>query len=504
MRAPVYAIPLALLGMVLSGCTAPLTRSAIVSNLVQEDTHNAYLLMNIARARERMPMHFTQLNVVRDNPGALGVFTPGLSWEINVGGDDKVTPSLEVNSGVDTVSLVSQEFMRGMTTPIEPKMLTYFADQGWPLAMLMYLTVGAIEIVDKKGAVISRIDNNPASPTFAAFQGFVKRMHECRLSFSEHKTYTLYGRPVANAALSDLKQLVSAKEAGLSLIPVYGNGETKKIDGKPYTHVQFGSISSEPRLQFLKRPDTKEVKDAGDVKVDLCKLGDAPLFSNTENDVKAEAGEAQAKRFFALYDAVTDFQRRTEAPATDEKAADDKKVDTDPKPVASDYDTNFSLRSTQSMIYYLGEISRAQDPLGGSITTGSKKIYIPVIESPADTANGTASATAAPSTLAHAGTDAPGSGKPAAGSGATANADEDGQNKREAMLFHMSRSVEKDPDAAISVFYRSGHLNVAKHRDTRSGDGDRSAQTLSLLSLIYALHNRSSDAPTTRNVRLIP
>ncbi|WEF31366.1 hypothetical protein [Pseudoduganella chitinolytica] len=60
-RAAGYLLGTALL----AGCAGPLTQSAITSNLVQEDAHNAYLVLNIARAYERMPMHFTQVNMVR-------------------------------------------------------------------------------------------------------------------------------------------------------------------------------------------------------------------------------------------------------------------------------------------------------------------------------------------------------------------------------------------------------------------------------------------------------
>ena len=37
----------------LAGCSGPLVKSAITSNIVQEDAHNAYLVLNIARAHER-------------------------------------------------------------------------------------------------------------------------------------------------------------------------------------------------------------------------------------------------------------------------------------------------------------------------------------------------------------------------------------------------------------------------------------------------------------------
>ena len=51
--------------------------------------------------------------------------------------------------------------------------------------------------------------------------------------------------------------------------------------------------------------------------------------------------------------------------------------------------------------------------------------------------------------------------------------------------------------------YRGKHVDVAPYTERPDGmPEDRSVQTLSLLTLVYTLQNRSSEAPGISNVRV--
>src|SRR5688572_21395925 len=54
-----------------AGCasTKQVADTAVRTNVVQEQAHNQLLLLNILRAYERKPMHFTQISAVRLPPG---------------------------------------------------------------------------------------------------------------------------------------------------------------------------------------------------------------------------------------------------------------------------------------------------------------------------------------------------------------------------------------------------------------------------------------------------
>ena len=56
---------------VLAGCasTGQLANTAVKANVAQEQAHNELLVLNILRAYERKPMHFTQISAVRLSPG---------------------------------------------------------------------------------------------------------------------------------------------------------------------------------------------------------------------------------------------------------------------------------------------------------------------------------------------------------------------------------------------------------------------------------------------------
>ena len=105
------------------GCTGPLVRSALTSNMVQEEAHNKFLLLNIACAHEHMPMHFTHVTAVHPSAAGFGFGVPSIGFEIPFGaGADASTfsPSIELSSGVDTAPLNSQEFFQGITTQVKP------------------------------------------------------------------------------------------------------------------------------------------------------------------------------------------------------------------------------------------------------------------------------------------------------------------------------------------------------------------------------------------------
>lgn len=109
----------------------------------------------------------------------------------------------------------------------------------------------------------------------------------------------------------------------------------------------------------------------------------------------------------------------------------------------------FVMRSTQSMLYFLGELSR-------DYAENQRLLTIPVRASPAAT------------------------------------------------LF-VAKCCEQAPDAAVSVAYRSKyyHIDPVRPADNAGSGEDRSLQTLALVSLVYGLQNHSGEAPGIRNVRVI-
>lgn len=414
----------------LAGCSTPLVKSALTSNVVQEDAHNAYLLLNIVRAQERMPMHFTQVNVVRAAPGGLGIGKPSVALALPFGGAATpaytLSPSVEMASSVDTASLVSQEFMRGITTPVDSRLMVYFANQGWPQAMVLHLFIGSMEVIDGSGRVIYSVHNSPFSETFPIFKEVVEALATCRPTLQEESDYTFHTPVLSESAVrTGLEDVAALKSAGL--VPVQVNQAGAALGAKEAKTglIRYASVSRESALLFTGATPNlvgQELTAAPcDVGIDAEKW---PV-------VQALMGAFRTQNTQRLEKS----QGRPVKPAGPDKP---------------EMQVRFVMRSTQSMLYFLGELSR-------DYAENQRLLTIPVRASPAAT------------------------------------------------LF-VAKCCEQAPDAAVSVAYRSKHYHIDPVRpaDNAGSGEDRSLQTLALVSLVYGLQNHSGEAPGIRNVRVIP
>ncbi|MDN4038705.1 hypothetical protein [Massilia sp. YIM B02443] len=402
--------------MLLAGCSGPLVKSAITSNIVQEEAHNAFLFLNIIRAQERMPMHFTQVDTVRAGPGGIGIGKPSLGLELPFGGGAtnqfQFKPTFELSSNIDSISLVSQEFMRGITTPVNERLMVYFANQGWPHAMILHLFVGAIEVTDRDGRVIYSAHNSVYDAnTFNIFRQVVKELDQCTPTLIEKKNHTFYSRILREADLK-LEEMAAMKGAGLELVEVDTNGNaTNDLPVVRTKLARFATVSKDYVLAFT---ETQKQPAANPV---ACSVGNIEK-AETELDKLRKAFYEQNKANLAS---------RSLAP--------------------SSMHVRFVMRSTQSMLYFLGELSRNRN---------AEALTIPI------------------------------------------------RGNREAALF-VTTCCDKPAATSVSVEYQAKHYSLRPSNSTlENGVEDRSLQTLALVSLVYGLQNRSGEAPSIRNVRVIP
>src|SRR5688500_5172285 len=107
---------------------------ALSFNDAIEDTTNKLLVLNVLRARDKAPLHFADIPVIRESMqqnvsvgfvdligGLLGTTTRN-TRSATIGG--QLSPSFEVTQ------LHSKDFNTGMTTPIDPKIVKYWLDRG--------------------------------------------------------------------------------------------------------------------------------------------------------------------------------------------------------------------------------------------------------------------------------------------------------------------------------------------------------------------------------------
>ena len=175
----------------LSGCAMLQKEQLAVTtmdyNLLVEKAENEMLLLNIIRASKRHPMYFTDFNLLRGNlsysfqTGSITI--PFGKIGAGLDGSYSVAPSIgfSSNPSFDLAVLDSQEFMRGILTPVAMETIDYYWQSGWPKEMLLHLFVDKIEISTAEGK--SRLfDNEPDKPdAFRDFQEEVRKLTNCKL-----------------------------------------------------------------------------------------------------------------------------------------------------------------------------------------------------------------------------------------------------------------------------------------------------------------------------------
>jgi len=157
--------------VVLAGCIgSPVMKSEALSfSDVIEDATNKLLVLNVLRARDKAPLHFADIPVIRESMqqnASLGFIDfsghiTGTTQRSSRSGGLGVqfTPSFEITN------LYSKDFNTGMTTPIDAKIVKYWLDRGLDRRIVLLLFFSAAEIVETqsaKGPVNTiRIMNSP-------------------------------------------------------------------------------------------------------------------------------------------------------------------------------------------------------------------------------------------------------------------------------------------------------------------------------------------------------
>ena len=143
-------------GAVVQGCSVqryPVSAHAVAYNKAAADAQDRMLLLNVLRARDRKPMHFTTLT---DISGSTKL-TSGVSLSIPFSGPNpanhSATPSISVVTG-PTYNVVvenKKKFLNGILSTLTLKDLHHFQAQGWPLDFLLHMFVSRVEVsLDEK------------------------------------------------------------------------------------------------------------------------------------------------------------------------------------------------------------------------------------------------------------------------------------------------------------------------------------------------------------------
>ncbi len=207
------------------GCVGPFPKERLADsssdfNIVVEKAQNQMLLRNILRASRRYPIYFTSFNALRGNMQynfSTGNITIPFSPWPSYAGAYSVAPSAtyQSNPNFDLTVLDTQEFTRGIMTPVPMCTLDYYWKSGWPPEMLLHLFIQKMEKKNSKDEWEVLFDNYPPDEKkFKDFQDKIRKM-KCKVESQDCK---LVSPKVRTEQPVRPKDLIEARKADFEII----------------------------------------------------------------------------------------------------------------------------------------------------------------------------------------------------------------------------------------------------------------------------------------------
>jgi len=370
---------------------------AIEYNEFVAQATNRQTAINILRAKVREPLHFTSFSNVSGTAkieGNLGLSTAAngqgrevvtdgtgaLSSTKRIVGATNWTPSLsvKVNSGTDFQIGINatDDFWKGIMTPVTPATLVYYLRQGWRADLLSYLFIERLDY----SAVVTAPDgtkttvplwavvNSPSMPTSSGDAPTYLEAIRCRT--------LAYG-------LSDATEtrLPVDKVSSLSAIAADVLGHVEAAPGVTSKYVVKTTNKAEFELAMSKRTGdenacTRVYRTLQDTFHKWLKQNPLPPAPQSAmvvgNATQAGTSSAPESNDEQLIDALksqllfgrTSFVQRGDRKEDDKISSTSgaafwaKKFFSVPKGYQADLSIDTSLRSTEGLIYYLGEYVR--------------------------------------------------------------------------------------------------------------------------------------------------
>lgn len=159
----------AVLGLALlaGGCvtSVPLERGVLAYDSATAETQSKELLVNIARARRNLPIHFTAVsNIAATYKVSLsGGITPALTGDKGFLAVPFFSAASEENPTLSISPLQGDEFTQRLLTPIAEQKVLMLLDQGYDVDALLRLIAGEIRLPSGDGASTAAIFPNRPS-----------------------------------------------------------------------------------------------------------------------------------------------------------------------------------------------------------------------------------------------------------------------------------------------------------------------------------------------------
>ena len=206
---------LLLLALLLPGCSlsGAIGSHSVDYNHSVEQAADTLLVVNILRARDGAPLHFTTIGAIH------GAFTvsAGIGYDLTAV-NNGVQPAglVASNPSFDIGPLDRQEFARGLLRPIDPALFRLLSDHGLPDPLLLHLLVSRFDAGPGGGA----IPNEPGNPAFPPVAAPVEALtRHGRLQFNGYTRLVPLGPRLTAAQAAAPEILSDLRQPGVSLRP---------------------------------------------------------------------------------------------------------------------------------------------------------------------------------------------------------------------------------------------------------------------------------------------
>src|SRR5262245_647297 len=262
---PMGALALPSIALLLSGCLGPVSlRDAVVSyDRTVSGIERELLLLNIARLRDRLPVHFTVTSNIAATFDYRMSATASVLYNSNPG---FVTPSASLgamaaeNPTMSIVPIQGREFTERVLTPMDETKFEALVFQGASIGLVLRLMADGIEVQTPQGRFDRFILNRPTHPReyeefrrialHLAWLNATRKLFVSRLAFTEttrasfsappppdeirsavEKDYRW--RPLANAGMYELGRRVTRRVAITNYDPrTMTDAERAELDAK--------------------------------------------------------------------------------------------------------------------------------------------------------------------------------------------------------------------------------------------------------------------------------
>ena len=410
---------------------------AVSYNIEAEQVKDQDLILNIVRAAYRKPMQFTDLSTISGQ--ATASFTGGLSLLLGAAPSgsavaNSASPSATLSGGPTFAvgTLNTKEFYEGILAPIPMSTIDYYASQGFPLQLLLSLLIAEIDTgqPEHPTRIYGQADTQD---NWNNFREFLSTLLAHGLASETVPSVKAIGPPLTSEEARDPRRIAELKAQKLDLVehamdkpdPNLSTAERDMLRAKGASvYYRIEEDDSSPRFCFR------------------------PSMANLGPPISINGGIIPESSFCGA----------DKLPSPVPKAAGRLTL------VAQTYGSPeivFKTRSVEGVIYFLGEIARAELHPGDP----SAKPFVPWL----------------PTAPRQQGTESPPT--------STCNVARD-------ILFSIDHVAMP---GAISTNYEGTNYSVP----VDLAGCDRSAQVLEIVAQLLALNSSAKDLPTPNIIPLI-